>query len=329
MIVYSEKYLLHNNDTHPENNKRLKSVMNFLTKKDAFEKIPLIEPSPAKKEDILRVHTKEHLEFIANFPTGMIDADTYVTDKSYEVAMLAAGGVITCVDQMDDYKYSFALVRPPGHHAEKDRAMGFCLFNNLAVGAGYAIAKRKIKRVFILDFDLHHGNGTQDIFQSNTHVLFASLHQYPFYPGTGGIDEIKENIINIPLPPGTCNSSYLKAIDEIILPVLEEFKPKLVFVSAGYDAHHEDPLGGMKLTTQAYYEISKRLVEYGANTIFVLEGGYNLSALARCVYATLIPIMDLYDEPLEESINEEEMVTNYIESRLQAVKRRVLEFWDI
>jgi acetoin utilization deacetylase AcuC-like enzyme len=329
MIVYSEKYLEHNDKYHPENNRRLKYIMNLLTRKDVFEKVPLVEPIPAKREDILRVHTPEHFEFIRDFSGDMIDADTYVTSKSYETAMLAAGGVITCVDHCRNYRYTFALVRPPGHHAESERAMGFCLFNNLAVGVRYAEARYKFKKIFILDFDLHHGNGTQEIIQSDSNVLFVSLHQYPFYPGTGGVGEIEKNIINIPLPPGTCDSSYLRAIERIVFPVMREFNPEITFVSAGYDGHYKDPLGGMNLTTTTYYEIARRIVQSKVRTVFVLEGGYSLDALAKSVYATMIPLYELGDEPLEEPLSEEKKVTEYIESRLKVIAEKVSEYWTI
>jgi acetoin utilization deacetylase AcuC-like enzyme len=329
MIVYSEKYLEHNKEYHPENNQRLRSIMNLLTKKDVFEKVPLVEPYAAREEDILKVHTKEHLEFIKAFSGRMVDADTYVTNNSYETALLAAGGILTCVDSYRDYDYSFALVRPPGHHAETNRAMGFCLFNNVAMGARHAMDKFGLKRIFILDFDVHHGNGTQEIFHSTPEVLFFSIHQHPLYPGTGSLEESRRHIIDVPFPPGTADDSYLRAIDEIAMPVMREFKPELVFISAGYDGHYSDPLGGMNLTSRCYYEISKRLVQDKIRAIFTLEGGYNLDALARSVYASMTPIFGLEEEPLEESLKEDERVTEYINSKLRVAKKRISEYWNL
>jgi acetoin utilization deacetylase AcuC-like enzyme len=299
--------------------------MSLLTKRDVFEKVPIIEPKPAQKRDILAVHTNRHLEYLENFGIGMIDADTYIGEKSYETALLAAGGVKLCVDE--GRKYSFALVRPPGHHAGIEKAMGFCIFNNIAIGVKYALSKG-MKKIFILDFDVHHGNGTQEIFQNTQNVVFLSLHQYPLYPGTGSIEETKENIINIPLPPGTCEQSYLSAIDEIAMPILSEFKPDMVFLSAGYDAHFLDPLGGMKLTSGCYYKIAERIVKSKVKAVFALEGGYNLDALAKSVYATLAPLFDL-DLYIEDPISEEKKITEYAMHRIKAVNDKLSEFWSL
>lgn len=336
MIVYTEEYLKHNEGYHPENKNRVRSIMNLLTKEDVFEKVPVVLPKRADEEDILKIHTKEHLELIKSTGQtgGLIDIDTYLSEGSFEIAMLAAGGVMSCVDLYNDgYDCNFAMVRPPGHHADPNRAMGFCLFNNVAVGVRYALDKYKLKRIFVLDYDVHHGNGTQKIFYSRDNVLFFSLHQHPLYPGTGAIEEIGEGRgegynINIPLPPGVCDRSYLRAINEIAIPVLQEFDPELIFVSAGYDSHYKDPLGGMALSANCYYEISKALKQSGAGVIFSLEGGYNLEALAESVYATISPFFDL-EPDLEESITEDATVTKYVDSKLIAAKRRLSEYWNV
>ncbi len=336
MIVYTEEYLRHDREYHPENKNRLRSIMNLLTRADVFEKVPIVEPKRADEKDILKVHTKEHLELVKALDQtgGLADVDTYLCEGSFETAMLAAGGVMSCVDLYSEgYECNFAMVRPPGHHAEPRRPMGFCLFNNVAVGAKYAVDEHQFERIFILDYDVHHGNGTQKIFYSSDNVLFFSLHQHPFYPGTGAIEELGEGKgkgynINIPLPPGIYDSSYLRAINEIAIPVLREFDPDLIFVSAGYDGHFNDPLGGMMLSANCYCEISKALKQSNAGVIFSLEGGYSLEALAESVYATLSPFFDL-EMKLEESRTEDETITKYVDSKLVATKKMLSEYWDV
>ncbi len=338
MIIYSERYLEHDLEHHPENSNRLKAVMRLLTKKDVFEKVPLVEPAYAKKEDILRVHALEHFEFIKHLSEkgdAMIDADTYVNSKSFDTALLSAGGIMSCVDKyFEGYDYSFALVRPPGHHAESSRSLGFCLFNNVAVGAKYALEKYGIKKIFILDFDVHHGNGTQEIFYSSKNVLYLSLHQHLLYPGTGSIEETGRGegrgyTINIPLPPKTCDKSYLRVFDEIVMPVMKEFQPEVTFVSAGYDAHYSDPLGGMCLSSKCYYEIAKKLkLCTKAGIIFGLEGGYNVDALANSVFATLAALFELGEESTEAPLEENERITSYVSSKIEAIKEHLLNYWS-
>ncbi|MEE8168795.1 MAG: histone deacetylase [Candidatus Hydrothermarchaeales archaeon] len=336
MIVYSEKYLGHNQEYHPENNQRLKAIMNHLTREDVFEKVPLLEPYAAREEDILRVHTRDYyqqMESLSLEGEGMLDADTYLTEDSFSVALLAAGGLMTCVDKaFEGYDFSFALIRPPGHHATQDKAMGFCIFNNVAVGASYAIKKYNLDRVFILDYDVHHGNGTQDIFYSDPKVCYLSLHQHPFYPGTGSAEEVGDGkgegyTVNIPLPPMICDESYLRAFREIAVPILEQFEPQLIIVSAGYDSHHDDPLGGMKLSTKCYYEISNKLRETNCKVIFALEGGYNLKVLPASVYATIAPLFHL-PVGLEETIEEDKRITDYVDSKIAAYKRELSRYWS-
>jgi acetoin utilization deacetylase AcuC-like enzyme len=304
MIVYSKKYLEHNQESHPENNERLESVMELLTEKGVFEKLPLVEPGYAARDDILRVHTPEHFEAMKRLSDtggGTIGYDTYVTEKTFDVAMLSAGGVLTCVDEyFKGHKYSFALNRPPGHHAKTDNAMGFCIFNNIAIGARYAMERYDLKKVAIFDFDVHHGNGTQEIFYKSPDVIYLSTHQYPHYPGTGSIDETGEGegegyTVNVPLPPNTDDDSYLTAVEDVIVPALDKFKPELIFVSAGYDGHLKDPLGGMNLTPRCYFEMVKTLRSKFQNTgmVFGLEGGYDLTALANSVYASLEALFDI------------------------------------
>lgn len=331
MIVYSEKYKDHDLEYHPENNQRLLRTMRHLTRMDVFEEVPLFEPYPATREDLLRVHSLEHVENIRKLSeTGdaNISMDTYLTFNSYDAAKLSAGGVLTCVDKFfEGYRYSFAMVRPPGHHAERERAMGFCLFNNVAVAAKYASARYGVEKVAIIDFDVHHGNGTQEIFYSDPGVFYISLHQFPHYPGTGGIDEVGAGggsgyTLNIPLPPKTRDKSFIRAVDEVVVPAIQRYKPDLVLVSAGYDAHHSDPLGGLELSHSCYYEVSKRLMNHAPGLIYALEGGYNLEALPKSVYATLMPLFNLKGEPLEPPMEENPAITRYVERRIEAIKEK-------
>jgi acetoin utilization deacetylase AcuC-like enzyme len=331
MIVYSEKYKEHDQEYHPENNQRLLRIMRHLTRMDVFEEVPLFEPRYAGREDLLRAHSLEHVENIRRLCESgdtNIGMDTYITFNSYETARLSAGGVLTCVDKFfEGYRHSFALTRPPGHHAERNKAMGFCLFNNAAIAARYAAAEYGVDRVVILDFDVHHGNGTQDIFYSDPGVFYISLHQFPHYPGTGSIDETGSGrgaglTLNIPLPPKTRDRSFLKAIDEVVIPAIRRYKPGLVIVSAGYDAHHSDPLGGLELSHSCYYEVSRRLMDNTPGLIYALEGGYNLNSLPESVYASMMPLFDLRGEPPEPPMDENPAVTRYVERRLSILREK-------
>lgn len=336
MIVYSEKYLEHNMEYHPENNNRLRKTMVLLTKKNVFDTVALIEPEIAMDEDILRVHSGHHFNSMRDLSSKggkMIGPDTYITEKSFDAALLSAGGIITALNHTE-YRYSFALVRPPGHHATPNEAMGFCIFNNIAIGAKYAMEELGLERIFILDFDVHHGNGTQEIFYPEPRVFYVSLHQYPLYPGTGHVDEIGSRegegyTLNIPLPPKISDDSYLKAIDEVVIPVLKEFDPELILVSSGYDGHYYDPLGDMNLSSRCYYNIAKRLKKLDIHTIFTLEGGYNLDALANSIYTTMIPLFDLEEDFFDKPRKEGQAISDYVASRIDAVKNIQSEYWDI
>jgi len=264
------------------------------------------------------VHTKQHVSHIqevAKKGGGWLDADTVMSPDSYDVALYAAGGVIVAVEAVMEGKITsaFALVRPPGHHATPRRAMGFCLFNNIAIAAEHALAKYKLERVLIIDFDVHHGNGTQEIFYARPEVMYLSTHQYPFYPGTGGIEETgrgagKGTTVNIPLPAGCGDSEYLQVFEQVIAPAAKRFKPQLVLVSAGYDAHWSDELALMQLSISGFGEIARvirgitdELCE--GRVVFALEGGYQLSALAASIKATLDILLGntSIDDPLGKS----------------------------
>jgi acetoin utilization deacetylase AcuC-like enzyme len=241
-----------------------------------------IEGAAASEADLLRCHTAEHVARVRDVvePT-LLDPDTICTATSYEAALLAAGTAIEAAR-----RGGFALVRPPGHHALPGRAMGFCLFDNVAVAAR-AVQAEGVERVAIVDFDVHHGNGTQAIFWDDPSVLFVSLHQWPFYPGSGGPGEQNEATLNVPLAAGCGDEEYARAFEELVEPAVERFEPELVLVSAGFDAHEEDPLAEMRVTAGGFRDLARRCAALGPRTAAVLEGGYNLETLPTLVAAAL------------------------------------------
>ncbi|RMF89174.1 MAG: histone deacetylase [Methanobacteriota archaeon] len=332
MIVYSDGFLKHHMDGHPENRERLRAIKGFLQEMGVFETLPLVEPQAAGKKDILLVHSKRHLEEMkaTSGLSSPVYGDTYFTGETYRAALLAAGGVLTALNSSADT--GFALVRPPGHHATRDRAMGFCIFNNVAVGAAYA-REKGYKKAAILDFDLHHGNGTQEIFYEDR-VLYISLHQWPHYPGTGSLDELGAGegmgyTINIPLPAGTGDESYGLALDEIVFPVLEDFGPELLLVSAGYDAHFSDPLGGLQLSTETYLRISEDVKGLAKKSVFSLEGGYNLLWLPRCVHASLQGLYGLEGEERVQAPEESRTASDIVRSRIRSLRDALSPYWSL
>jgi acetoin utilization deacetylase AcuC-like enzyme len=263
---------LHPTEPHVEVRERLLVLL------DAFE---VVEGSPASREQVERVHTAPYLDRLEaiEVPT-LLDPDTVVSETSYEAALLAAGCALGAVD-----RGGFALVRPPGHHAPPGRAMGFCLVDNVAVAARFAQDELGVGRVAIVDWDVHHGNGTQDIFWDDASVLFASLHQWPFYPGTGGPGEENETTVNVPLPAGSGDDEYLRAFAERVEPAVRAFEPELVLVSAGFDAHVDDPLAGMRVTRDGFRELARRSAALAPRVAAVLEGGYDPRTLPSLVQA--------------------------------------------
>lgn len=329
--VYHPIYLEHNQPSHPENARRLERILSILEEKRMLERLTLLEPRPITEEELLRVHTARHIENVrqvAERGGGHMDADTYVSPRSFEAAKMAAGGLVHAVEAVlaGEVANSFALVRPPGHHATPDRAMGFCLFNNVAIAARTALETTMVERVFIADFDVHHGNGTQDIFADDPSVFYFSTHQYPYYPGTGAKQEIgrgagKGTLLNVPLPTGVGDSGYTKIFRELVWPLTERFDPDLILVSAGYDGHFDDPLASMNLSVSGYATLERELVEMAEHlcdgrVVFTLEGGYHLNALAYGVlngFYALLGEDDVVD-PLGPSPRPEPSIDELIEA---------------
>jgi acetoin utilization deacetylase AcuC-like enzyme len=301
-IVYDDTFLLHDHPGHPENAARLRAVTERIAADPLLRTLPA-SPAPAADVDLLRsVHTDRHIlgiERAAESGGGWLDGDTYCTARSYDVALRAAGAAMSATDMVmrSSARGVFGLVRPPGHHATPDHAMGFCLFNNAAVAARAAQRLHGAERVAIVDIDVHHGNGTQDVFYEDPSVLYCSLHQFPLYPGTGRRGETGAGMgvgttLNVPLPPGTDGERWLDAFEARVVPALREHRPDLIVVSAGYDAHEADPLAELRLSTATYATVSSRIAALAAElcegrTVWLLEGGYDLDALAASVGASL------------------------------------------
>jgi len=342
IMVYTPA-LTHTKRNHPENNGRISNLLPILDKFGVLDDIVQIVPQAATLAQLRRVHSAtliERIQQVSRHGGGLLDhGDTYATSDSYELARLAVGGSCGMVDVMMNgrAKNGIALVRPPGHHAESNRVSGFCLFNNVAAAARHAQAVHGVKRVMILDYDVHHGNGTQDIFYDDDSVLFISTHLFMprfFYPGSGSLQEMGTGkgmgyTLNVPLVPDFGDEGYCRIFEELIYPKAAEFRPELILVSAGFDAHWRDPLAMAGLTLTGYARISRALVEMAdawcnGRILFVLEGGYEHEALTYGILNAIYALLgrdDIYDPIGAGSQPEQDM-----SQLLQALKRRHLLF---
>ena len=306
-IVKDRRYLRHGSEfTHPETPQRLVSIYEMLDNPDMAWKFTGIDARHATREELERVHRSSFIDFIARTEgkaMTMLDPDTVATADTYDTARLAAGGVMNAIDSVvsGETDNAFALIRPPGHHAQAAEAAGFCIFNNIAVGARHALARWGMERILIVDWDLHHGNGTAEAFYEDRQVLYFSTHQSPAYPGTGGLHETGKGVglgytINIPLQPGADDAFYVRVFREILCPVARMFRPEVILVSAGFDIYIGDPLGEMKVTPEGFACLTRILLNLAdeccnGRMVIVLEGGYNIQGLTQSVRAVLLELL--------------------------------------
>lgn len=318
-FIYDPIFLEHiTPEQHPERPQRLDESMQLLEALKWFERDDLVQlkPRAATVDELATVHEREYIQEVeaASKKAAEIEAsggrntqffatDTYVSAKTYEAALKAAGAPLTAIDALlkGEIKNAYCLVRPPGHHAVAESAMGFCIFNNVAVAARYALEKHGLERVMIIDYDVHHGNGTQEMFYNDPRVLYFSVHQAPFYPGTGASTELGEGeglgtTINVPLPARTGFHVYDAIFRQFMVPAMDRFDPQLILVSAGFDAHWDDPIGDMYLSTAAFYQLNRIILEYAericdGRVIMLQEGGYSISALENCVATSINQLM--------------------------------------
>ena len=300
-VIYHDDYARQDTDDDPELSDRAYAVGVAISDAE-LPNVVLVEPQPASPEVVAFVHPASHINRIRELAAsggGFADAETAVREASYDVALLAVGGTIAAVNLVNRRRFdsAFAIVRPPGHHATPDRAGGFCLFNNVAIAARYARTTLGLERVLILDYDVHHGNGTQAIFEDDPSVLYASIHQHPLYPGTGQIYENGRGPgrgynVNVPIPAGVGDEGYLRVFDEVFRPLVASFRPQLLLVSAGYDPHWRDPLALEDVTVAGFGQMAARLRDWAnewvdGKLVMVLEGGYDLETLAQSALATV------------------------------------------
>ncbi|MGA2554575.1 MAG: histone deacetylase [Smithella sp.] len=345
-IVKDTRYLQHSAGfAHPESPERLAAIYEMLDNPLESWKFTHIEPREATHKEIETIHSPSYVEFIASTAgkrSVYLDPDTATSPETYEIAKLAVGGVCNAIDSVIEGKVdnAFALVRPPGHHAEKDTAAGFCIFNNIAIGAMHAILKYNLKRILIVDWDLHHGNGTQHSFYGDPRILYFSTHQYPYYPGTGDLQEIGRGpgeyyTINVPLSMGAGDSSFVKIFHKILQPVALEYKPELILLSAGFDTYFQDPLGGMRVTPKGFAAMTRILLNIAdtccqGRLVAVLEGGYHVAGLTKSVKAVLEEMLD-ETHFTEEKLSslEKEVDEEASQSTINKVISRISPCWKV
>jgi acetoin utilization deacetylase AcuC-like enzyme len=339
-IVKDWRYLEHNmGPGHPESPERIRAVYERLEKEKELVALSLITPRPAKEEELAFIHTQEYIEQIketAGRERTFLDPDTSTSPRSYEVALLAAGGLIEAADQILDGKVqnAFALVRPPGHHAEASQAKGFCIFNNVAIAAQHLVEKRGLRRILIVDWDLHHGNGTQNAFYSRPDILFFSTHQFPYYPGSGHWSEAGRGkgegfTVNVPLSAGKTDDDFLFIYRRLLSPIAAAFKPEFILVSAGFDIFAGDPLGGMEVSVGGFGMLAGELMDLAGQTardrlLLTLEGGYNLFGLQDGVRSVLLSLSGRRPESLAKL-----SLSASLERELAPVFKVQKQFWPV
>jgi acetoin utilization deacetylase AcuC-like enzyme len=329
-FFYHPAFLHHDTGYHPESPSRLRAILASLQQLGVSE-TALVRPEPVDPALLAEVHHADYIAMVEQLADGggrYWDLDTYISPGSYRAAVLGAGAAVGAAESAMSGRPAFALVRPPGHHALYDSALGFCIFNNVAVAAQHCI-RSGLERVLIVDWDVHHGNGTQDYFYGRSDVLFFSSHQYPFYPGTGSLREIGEGegkgyTVNVPLPAGVGDEGYIRVFEEILVPLAVRYRPQIILVSAGYDAHAADPIGDMGVTVAGFYslaEIVRRLSleieECSGRISLVLEGGYNTEALAASVVGTAAAL-DAERHVVDTPITDEDPYLTWPQQRRRA-----------
>jgi acetoin utilization deacetylase AcuC-like enzyme len=344
-IVKDRRYMEHVMDPgHPESPERLGEIYQMIEEEEMRGRfLGKVRPRPATREEIEMVHSPAYIDLVASTadkPYVRLDMDTSTCAKSYETALLAAGGLLELIKVVMQGKLNngFALVRPPGHHAERDRAMGFCLFNNIAIGARYALRNFSLQRILIVDWDVHHGNGTQNSFYEDPQVLYFSTHRYGFfYPGTGGATEVGKGrgegfTVNVPFSTGASDADYGNIFEKLLKPIALEYQPQLILVSAGFDTHYNDPLGGMDVSEKGYARMTQILMEIAGATaqgklVLTLEGGYNVTSQKRSVKAVLEELSQAF--PLEKNDLLEKEKADYprVEKFLLQLKEIQKRYW--
>lgn len=345
-IVYHPDYLKHDpGEGHPESPQRLEAIYKFLEEKDLLKHFTIIEPNLALLEAVEAVHTSEYRKMVEKVSQGyasLPDPETVISPDTYRVALLAAGGVLRAIDEVisGEVDNAFCLVRPPGHHALPGRAMGFCVFNNVAIGACYLREKYQLQRILIVDWDAHHGNGTQQIFYDDPGVLHFSIHQSDLFPeGSGWITEIGEGKgegfnVNVPVPRGTGDSGYYYAFNQLLKPLAHQFHPEFILVSAGFDAYFRDPLSDLQVTSKGFRmmaELVKEMAENyaGGRVVAVLEGGYSIPDLPFLV-ATVLGVfagLDLDLQPPEEQVRD--ILLPVTRQRIDAAIKVQKNYWKL